>query len=196
VKARLLSKDSESRYTVTPLGKLTLSLLPSFELIQSERDFFLSHDISSLPAPFIHRLGELTEHRTINHLDEALAHSEEAIRGAKNYVWLMADQPIRQSFPHEHPAGVEFRLIFPKDTDSEAIQRIRSRIGGGLQVARIESVKVTVVMNEKTAAVYFPSLDGRMDLSRGFAGENPEFHRWVEDLYSFYWGRGRAGYPD
>lgn len=187
--ARLVSKGSESRYEITTFGRVALSLLPSFRFIQDERDFLLSHDVSSLPAAFIHRLGELSVHRRINRLDETLALSEELIRGAKEYVWLMADQPIRQSFPHEHPAGVDFRLIFPKDTDSEAVRHVRGRIGTALQVAKIEHVGVSMAMNEKVAAVYFPDTEGRMDLTSGFAGEEPIFHGWCRDLYDFYWGR-------
>ena len=189
--ARLVSRSPESRYEITSFGRAALALVPSFRFINDEREFLLSHDISSLPASFVHRLGELSVHRRINRLDETLALSEELIRGATKYVWLMADQPIRQSFPHEHPSGVDFRLIFPKDIDSEAIQHVRSRIGAALRVARIDHVGVSMAMNERIAALYFPSTDGRMDLTSGFTGEDPGFHGWCVDLYEFYWGHGR-----
>jgi predicted transcriptional regulator len=195
VEARLVSKGPESRYETTALGKVALSLLPSFRFVEDERDFVLSHDVSLLPPPFIHRLGELSERRDVNHLDEVLAHSEEVIKGAKKYVWLMADQSIRQSFPHEHPPSVEFRLILPKDISPEEVRHVRGRVGPGLQVAEIDRVPASIAMNETTAAVYFPGLDGRMDLTRGFASEDPEFHGWCKDLYSFCWSRGREGFP-
>ena len=193
--AKLISRDDESRYRITTLGRLVLALLPSFKVIQDERDFFLSHDLSWLPPPFLHRLGELAEHRTITKLDEALADAEETIKGAKKYVWLMSDQSIRQSFPHEHPAEVAFRFLLPKDIDSDTTQRLRTRIGPNLDIAKADQIKVSIVMNEKRAALYFPTLDGRMDLARGFASEESAFHRWCEDLYTFYWGEARAGHP-
>jgi predicted transcriptional regulator len=191
--ARLVSRGPDSRYEITPLGRVALELVPSFRFVFDERDFFLSHEVSSLPPPFVHRLGELSVHRRINRLDETLALSEELIRGARKYVWFMSDQPIRQSFPHEHPAGVDFRLIFPKEIDSEAIRRVRDRIGSTLQVVKVDRVQVSMAMNESIAAVYFPTLDGRMDLTSGFTGEEAGFHAWCEDLYEFYWGRGREG---
>ena len=56
-----------------------------------------------------------------------------------------------------------------------------------LQIGFVDNVKVTVVMNEKMAAVCFTGLDGRMDFTQGFAGETPIFHAWCRDLYNHYW---------
>jgi predicted transcriptional regulator len=195
VDASLISKDSESKYEITSFGRIALSILPSLKFIQEEKDFLLTHDLSSIPAPFIHRLGELSQHRTISKLDEAMAHIEHVITKAEKYVWIMADQNVRQSYPHEHPTGVPFRFILPRSTDPEIIQTLRTRVGAALQIARVAEVKLTITMNEKTAAVYFPSKDGRMDFMRGFASEEPEFHRWCEDIYGFYWGQAYAGAP-
>ncbi|MGA2665504.1 MAG: hypothetical protein ABSF83_11210 [Nitrososphaerales archaeon] len=193
--ARLVSRGPDSRYEITPLGRVAVDLVPSFRFVSSEREFLLSHDVSSLPPPFVHRLGELSAHRRIDRLDETLALSEELLRGAKEYAWFMSDQPIRLSFPHEHPPGVEFRLIFPRDIDPEATRRVRSRIGSALQVATIDRVGVSIAMNESVAAVYFPNTDGRMDLTSGFAGEEPAFHGWCRDLYGFFWSLAREGHP-
>jgi predicted transcriptional regulator len=64
---------------------------------------------------------------------------------------------------------------------------VRSRIGRALQIAFATEIGVALVMNEKNASIYFPGLDGRMDLTRGFAGEASEFHRWCGDLFEHYW---------
>jgi len=44
-----------------------------------------------------------------------------------------------------------------------------------LQIGFVDGVKATIVMNEKTAAVCFPSLDGRMHFTQGFGGKTPSF---------------------
>ncbi len=191
--AKLVSKDSESRYGITSFGRIVLAILPSFRFVQEQRDFLLVHDVSSLPASFIHRLGELSSHRSISKLDETMAHLEEVVKGAEKYVWIMADQNVRQAYPHEHPAGVPFRLILPKSVDSETVQTLRTRIGGTLQIARVAKVNLTMAMNEKTAAVYFQNRDGQMDFMRGFASEESTFHRWCEDLFGFFWNQAYAG---
>lgn len=193
-KARLIEKDSSSAYRITSLGKLVLSLLPSFDLLQKRREFFLSHDLSSLPLGFVQRIGGLSEHHYVDRLDEALANAERVIKEAEEYVWLMTDQQVRQSYPHEHPEPVSLRLILPRGIDLEAFQRIRKQTGTRLQIGFVDDVKATIVMNEKTAAVCFPSLNGRMDLTQGFAGKTPEFHGWCRDLYSFYWEKSKKNW--
>jgi len=193
-KARLIEKDSNSAYRITPFGKLVLSLLPSFDFLQKRRGFILSHDLSSLPPGFAQRIGELSEHHYVDQLDEALAYAERVIKEAEEYVWLMADQQVRQSYPHEHPEPVSLRLILPMGVDLEAFQRIRKQTGFRLQIGFVDDVKATIVMNEKTAAVCFPSLDGRMDFTQGFAGNTPKFHGWCRDLYSFYWEKSKKNW--
>jgi predicted transcriptional regulator len=185
--AKLIERDSTSAYHITSFGKLVLSFLPSIAFLRENRVFFLSHDLSSLPPGFIQRIGELTGCDYISQLDEALAHAEGVVKGAEEYVWLMADQLVRQSYPHEHPKSVSFRLILPTSIETEALQRIKNKIGGGLEIGIIDDARVTIVMNEKIAGVYFPNSGGRMDLSQGFTGKTRGFHKWCEDLYNFYW---------
>jgi predicted transcriptional regulator len=188
-KAKLIERDSTSAYRITSFGKLVLSLLPSLDFLQKRREFFLSHDLSSLPPGFAQRIGELSEHHYSDRLDEALAHAERIINEAKQYLWLMSDQQVRQSYPHEHPEPLSLRLILPTGIDLEAFQRIRKQAGSRLQIGFVDNVSATIVMNEKTAAICFPSLDGRMDFTQAFAGSTPKFHEWCRDLYSFYWDK-------
>lgn len=62
-------------------------------------------------------------------------------------------------------------------------------------VDSIRFVNMTILpMNEKTAVVCFPSLDGRMDFTQAFAGKTPEFHGWCCDLYSFYWEKSKKNW--
>jgi predicted transcriptional regulator len=57
--AKLVEKDVEGLYKLTPFGELTLSLLPSFDFISKHRDYFTTHTISHLPHEFINRIGDL-----------------------------------------------------------------------------------------------------------------------------------------
>jgi predicted transcriptional regulator len=186
-KTRLIEKDSTSSYRITSFGKLVLSLLPSFELLQKRREYFLSHDLSFLPPGFAQRIGELSDHQYVNRLDDALAQGERVIKEAEQYLWLISDQQVRQSYPHEHPEAVSLRLIVPKGIDLQAFQRIKEQTGSRLQIRFADDVKVTIVMSEKTAVVCFPGLDGRMDFTEAFTGGISRFHGWCRDLFSFYW---------
>jgi len=186
-KARLVEKDSTSAYKTTHFGKLVLALLPSLEFLQRKREYLLTHDLSTLPQGFAERIGDLSEHTTWDRLDEALARAETVIKEAEEYVWILADQNVRQAYPHEHPKTVSRRLIIPRGSDLRTFEHIQNESGSELQVGFVDNVKVTIVMNETTALIYFPTLDCRMDFTQGFAGKSKKFHGYCHDLYNFYW---------
>jgi predicted transcriptional regulator len=51
-----------------------------------------------------------------------------------------------------------------------------------------------VAITEKEAGVCFMQLGGKVDYA-GFFGADPVFHRWVKDLFMYYWENGkRAGH--
>jgi len=54
---------SNGYYALTTLGKLVTKLLPSMEFLSENKEYFLTHNISSLPEEFIERIGELQQHQ-------------------------------------------------------------------------------------------------------------------------------------
>ena len=59
---------SNGYYTLTTLGKFVIKLLPSIEFLSENKEYLLTHNISSLPEEFIERIGELQEHHTMRRL--------------------------------------------------------------------------------------------------------------------------------
>ena len=59
--AKLIEKDPDGFFGSTPFGKIILNIIPSITFLTQNREYFFSHDISSLPLEFIERLGELQE---------------------------------------------------------------------------------------------------------------------------------------
>jgi hypothetical protein len=53
----------------------------------------------------------------------------------------------------------------------------------------IDAVKIYVVLNEKTAMILFPDLNGVVDLSCGFVSEDAKFHEWCYDYHQYLWER-------
>ena len=59
--AKLIEKDSDGFFSLSAFGKIIVNFVPSIRFLTQNREYFLSHDISSLPLEFIERLGELQE---------------------------------------------------------------------------------------------------------------------------------------
>ena len=194
----MIERHPDGRYGSTSIGKVVLSLLPSFELLRDERDYFRTHDASDLPLMFVERMGELIEHKRLDHIDDALKFQQRVVKESESFVWFMSDQPVGHSLHEDHShfsQDTTLRIILPKNVDTEEFRSARSTMGSRLEIGLLDEVKLVLAMNEKTAAFGLPTLDGRPDYSRGFFGDNSSFQGWCRDLFSYYWERSIKKYP-
>jgi len=195
----LIEKHPDGKYGVTAVGKVALALLPSFELLQKERDYFATHDVSYLPESFIERMGELSEHQRLDHIDDALKFQQRVVKESEKFVWFMSDQPVGHTLRADHShfsPNTQLRIILPKSVDTEVFRSARSAMESRLEVGLVDDVRLVIAMNEKYAAFGLPTLDGRSDYSRGFIGVSPTFHGWCRDLFSYYWQKAIKKYPE
>lgn len=194
--AKLVEKTVGVSYKLTPFGKLTLSLLPSFEFISKHRDYFTTHVISRLPHEFISRLGELVSCTFTDDVMVAFHSVETIIQNAREYVWILSDQILMSTLPFLEEAvkrGVKFRLILPEDLTPPPGFKPIPEIPNLIERRTLKSVDVIVTMSEKKARVAFPTID-RMDYI-GFGSTDVSSHKWCRDLYIHYWERTKLGKP-
>jgi predicted transcriptional regulator len=195
--AKLIQKNSDDFYTLTSYGRLVLLLLSSFDFLSRNRDYFLSHDISFLPQEFIGRIGELYVHEYAVNVSNVLRHAEQVISSANEYVRLMADQAlITGSSIAQGVANrdISVKIMIPKSTlIQQQYQHTKMLLGNKLEMKVLadEDVKVAIAMNEKIAGVTFPDLKGKMDFNCGFTSSSIDFHKWCNDIFSFYWNRSK-----
>jgi predicted transcriptional regulator len=195
--AKLIEKNSDGFYTLTSYGRLVLLLLSSYRFLSKTRDYFLSHDISFLPQEFIGRIGELSVHEYAVNVSNVLRHIEQVISSVKEYVWLMADQALITRPSIDQAIGnrdVSVSIIIPKSSlTPEQYQQTKRLLGDVLEMKLVpdENVKVGIAMNEKIAGICFPDLKGKMDFNVGFTSSSINFHKWCNDLFTFYWNRSK-----
>lgn len=195
--ARLIEKNPDGPFTLTSYGKLVLLLLSSYGFLSKSRDYFLSHDISFLPQEFIERIGELSEYESLVNVSNVLRHTEQVLSSAKEYVWLMADQALITGPSIAQAVGnheVSVRIITLKSVlMPKQYQETKTLLGNKLELKLLtdESVKVAIAMNEKIAGITFSDLKGKMDFNSGFESSTINFHKWCNDLFTFYWIRSK-----
>jgi len=187
---KLIEKDSTRSYSLTSFGRLILDHMLSFRFLAKNREYFLTHDISALPPEFIQRIGELSECERFEHITSFLSHIDQVIKEAEQYIWLMGDRPIDIQFEPAHPEKISHRGILKSNITLEDYQLIYSG-PIPIELGLLNDVRLLIAMNEKTAAVTFPDLKGRIDFSRGFRGNKPSFHKWCHDIYTFYWDKSK-----
>jgi predicted transcriptional regulator len=198
--AKLIEKDSDGLFSLTAFGKIIVNLLPSIRFVTENREYFLSHDISSLPLEFIERLGELQEGQYGEKVGSILAHIQQVVQDAEEYIWLMADHPLgRQEYVTrsgklESTSSVTWRVIIPADSNMDWTE-LRRTVGtykGRIEYHLIEDpndIKAGIALNEKIAGLSFPDITGKLDFNSGFRSNNPLFRKWCQDLFVFHWNK-------
>jgi predicted transcriptional regulator len=197
--AKLIEKDSDGFFGLSAFGKIIVNLLPSIRFLTQNREYFLSHDISSLPPEFIERIGELKESGYAGRVGSILAHTQQVVKEAERYIWLMADHPLGGE---EYVSGsgklesstVTWRVIVPADN---SMDWTRLRTSAGTHKGRIEyrliedpsDIKAGIALNEKIAGLTFPDTTGKLDFNGGFRSSNPIFCKWCQDLFEFHWNK-------
>jgi predicted transcriptional regulator len=198
--AKLIEKDSDGFFSLTTFGKMIVNLLPSIRFLTQNREYFLSHDISSLPLEFIERLGELQEGQYGDKVGSILTHLEQVVQDAEEYIWLMADHTlggqgyVTGSGKLESTSSVTWRVIIPADSNIDWT-RLRRSVGthkGRIEYHLIEDpndIKAGIALNEKIAGLTFPNTTGKLDFNSGFRSTNPVFRKWCQDLFEFHWNK-------
>lgn len=190
----LIGKDSDGLYFVTAYGKAMLRLLPSMDFLSRHRKYFVSHDLTSLPPSFLERIGELSESVYAEKLGSVLDHLQQVITGAKEFVWLMADQilPIDQSsLQRLVERGITVKVICPASEFSSQKVTANVTIPENMEIRFADKARAGISMNDSVAGVVFPELSGRIDFSIGFAGTSQRFCGWCRDLFLYHWERSK-----
>ncbi len=198
--AKLIEKGSDGLFSLTAFGKIIMNLLPSIRFVTENREYFLSHDISSLPLEFIERLGALQEHECGENVGAILVHLQQVVQDAEDYIWMMADHPlggqeyVTKSGKLENTSSVTWRVIIPADSniDWTELRRTVRTHKGRIEYHLIEDpndIKAGIALNEKIAGLTFPNTRGKLDFNSGFRSNNSIFRKWCQDLFEYHWSK-------
>lgn len=191
-KSSFISKDVDGFYSLTPFGKLVLFLFPSFEFILRHKQYFLEHDVSSLPSEFIFRIGELNKGILKTNLSEVVKLIEEMMNNAEDHIWTLTRQVFAthaRAIEGRFKNGVSFRSLHPKDMIPTEIDYPEFK--QYIERRYLPKISQIMVITEKEAMLALPLMDDNLDFA-AFFGKGPDFKKWVTDLYQHYWEQGEA----
>jgi predicted transcriptional regulator len=189
--SRLIERDSEGLYSLTPYGVLILELLPALDFISRNSPYFESHDLGFLPPVFVRRIGELSNGQHVQDMVTGVRVVELLYRNTMEYAWVMSEQAIVslvEIVKEKVQVGVQFRSIFP--------ERFTPPPGYtptvGPKRRTLPEVPLRLMLNESEALIGFPQRDGRVDYAL-FRGVDSLFRGWCRDLFNYYWEEAKPG---
>ena len=200
VEAKLVVKEAEGNFRLTPYGEETLNLLDGFSFLSAHQDYFISHTLSALPKEFSYSLASLDGSQLIEDVMVLFANIESMIKKAQEYIWILSNQVLVSTIPHIEEAlnrGAKFRLVLPKlvSPPKDAMERMFSPFflqamkQGKFELRFLETVDLQICLSEnEVASICFPNTDGKTDYN-GFRTENELPFKWTKDLFSYYWNK-------
>ncbi len=205
--AKLILKDSDGSFRLTPYGEETMNLLSGLAFLSKHRDYFLTHTLSRLPKEFSYGLASLSGCEMIDDVMVAFSDVEDMIQKAEKHIWILSDQVLVSTIPKLEDAlerGVEFRLILPAGVvpPKDALERMADAsflkaINKGLFEERVlDRVDALICLSDKElAAMGFPNTDGKMDY-RGFRATDEMSIAWANALFLHYWNSSTKSTPE
>ena len=194
----LIIKTSEGMYSLTPFGKIFLDHIESLGFLLKYKNYFNTHKVGNLPKKFVKRLSDLNESTLV---EGAFVLNDKMIQIAGNGKYLrvisahVPPDAFRQGLESAKKTGKQVSIIYAKTTiipkgfkkeftNPEVNELISS---GTYQRKMTDKVQIYVVLNDKTAMVLFPDINGNVDLNFAFVSEDPTFHEWCMDYHQFMW---------
>ncbi len=194
----LVAKDKEGELVLTAYGRTVVTIIPGYDFLYRNRDFFLDHSLGDLPPKFIQRMGAFQNCEIVHGVMAILQRWKNLYSESEKYIReIMAQVPLDliETVSSRVEAGVKFYYIFASNAvvpkgRTQLLQKVgwRNFISRGLVERRmLPEVKVMMIFNEKQGCVLFPNMKGEPDLNMMFYGEDKEFLEWCADLFNYQW---------
>ena len=194
--AGLIEKDPEGIFSLTTFGNTITKQIPTFNYLSKE--YFSEHILGELPIKFIMRLGALDKCEFVKGVVAILERWKDIYREAEEYIYEIVPQvPIDliEQAVSRVKQGVKYSYVLPKDVIIPMGRKdLHKKLGhnellnkGAIERRMVESVKVAVILNEKQAAVLFPTQKGETDMNMIFYSIDRVFHEWCLDYFRYRW---------
>lgn len=200
LKNGLIEKNTDGNYQLTTYGKIMLVQIPSISFVSENKTFFNEHDLTNLETKFIQRIGALESKKEIKGFVKVLEKWTKIQENADKFIYNILSEipyskdiidviakklekkiPIKSIFPDNVVVPEDRKKIF----EERGFQKYASE---GILERRISTnTPVGLLITDKEAAVFFPSIGGEVDLSKMFYSDEKMFREWCIDYFEDSW---------
>lgn len=192
--ANLITKDNDGRYTLTSFGGIILFELAKLNFLITHKQYFINHDLSVIPKE-LQWLNAMSTSEMIEGTLEIMSMIEDLTKNAKKKVLFISDQPMRAVAKinlDRAKAGVEFKMIYPKSSTVPHEYHPKKKIP--IEVRLLDNIPVSMKLNEMRGGLALPELNGKVDYGFALVGSKPQFMRWIELLFDYFWQKAESAF--
>ena len=206
----LIKKSIDGQYEITNVGKIFIGIIDVFETVVNHKDFFNTHDISSIPLSLMYQLGKL---KTIESSDKTFENIELWSNLAKNsedFIFAVSNEmqnsllPIIERKLDDH--SMEIRALIDKSvlktyTIPEKLtstfndpRAFYKKINLFENVRFLKEINFSLLVSD-SGAILFLSKDGKIDYSQCLIDYHVPFVEWAKALFEWYWNKSKKIKP-
>ncbi|HEX2013702.1 MAG TPA: transcriptional regulator [Nitrososphaera sp.] len=196
--AGLIEKNPEGIFSLTTFGNTIIKQIPTFNYLSKHKEYFSEHILGELPIKFVMRLGALDRCEFIKGVVAILERWKDIYREADEYIYEIVPQvPIDLIEPAVNRVrqGIKFNYVLPRNVIvPRGRKELLKKLGhsellnkGSIERRMVDSVQVSVILNEKQAAVLFPNQKGETDMNMIFYSSDHVFLEWCLDYFRYRW---------
>jgi predicted transcriptional regulator len=196
--AGLIEKNPEGVFSLTTFGNTIIKQIPTFNYLSKHKEYFSEHILGELPIKFIMRLGALDRCEFVKGVVAILERWKDIYREADQYIYEIVPQvPIDLIEPavNRVKQGIKYSYVLPRNVIiPKGRKELLKKLGhsellnkGSIERRMVDSVQVAVILNEKQAAVLFPTQKGETDMNMIFFSTDTVFHEWCIDYFRYRW---------
>lgn len=192
--ANLITKDNDGKYILTSFGGIILFELSKLNFLTDHKQFFINHDLSVIPQE-LQWLNAMSTSEMIEGTLEIMSMVEDLTMNANRYIHLISADPLRAIVPitvNMAKKGIEVKIIYQKGAKVPEDYRPKKKLP--IEVRLLDEVIFALKLNEKTAGIALPDLDGKIDFGFALMGSKPQFMRWIELLFDYYWQKAESAF--
>jgi predicted transcriptional regulator len=183
----LVMRQPDGAFALSEFGKIVLQISTSLDFVSKYKEYFSNHDAMILPGELVNRFGELSKAKLEIDTVASLNKGAKWFTEAKEYAWGMGEGTIPEHMipvmSKQVQQGIQIKMIVPTEILSAANPPGTPK---NVEIRGLADLPAIIALTEKMGGVCFRQIGGRMDYA-GFFGDDPVFHKWVKDLFLYYW---------
>jgi predicted transcriptional regulator len=190
-KARLIERDSDNFFRITPFANIVLSEYSNFEFLTKNLDYFINHNMTLLPA-HLHWFNFMSKGEFVTGTLEISSMIKETSVNAKKHIRVISEEVMRGLVELDckrNDEGISYRKIYPKD--AEFPDEYTSRLGDNFEIKTLDYIPLALKMSEKMGGLVLRDMSGKVDYSCGIVGEDQEFMQWIEAVFDYFWKKAK-----
>lgn len=184
-------KGSDSRYTITPLGKLLFQQSETMRFIDSNAEFFGSHDLSAFPEELL-SFPILASAEIIHSPLKVFERVYRLTSFADDFILCMLPEmidPLIVEHAHKLSRGLDLQLIVQEGRRLPAEYLDKRMMSLGIK--SLSDTPVCLAASEKEAVIILQAVDENHAFNYALVGMSDAFLRWSRLLFEYYWIIGK-----